>query len=326
LAHLATGDFARGWAGYEARLLLPGAIEVPMPRWDGRTAAEWRNGGVPRSGSLLLDAEQGLGDTIQFIRYAAMAAERGWHVFVRCPTRLHALVRTVPGVAEVRESGADATDCACSIALMSLPLVFGTTEQTIPASVPYIRVPDADMTEWRARAAAAAGIALHDWDQRLNVGLTWAGDPRHDSDRQRSMPLAAFAPLVGMPGVRLFALQRGPAANEARAAPGGLRLIDVPGANDEMAHTAALAAVLDLVITVDTSVAHLAGALGRPVWTLLMFVPDWRWMLNREDSPWYPTMRLFRQRTSGDWPEVAMRVAEALQRMAAGPRRTTPSQ
>ena len=170
--------------------------------------------------------------------------------------------------------------------------------------MPYLRADAEDAERWKQRLADGSGV--------LNVGLGWAGSPTHKNDRNRSMKLARLAPLARVPGVRFFSLQKGPAAAEAKTPPPGMELVDWSEELRDFADSAALVANLDLVISVDTAVVHLAGAMGKPVWTLLAFVPDWRWLLKREDSPWYPSMRLFRQGSLGDWDGVVARVVEAL--------------
>ena len=187
--------------------------------------------------------------------------------------------------------------------LMSLPRLFATTLESLPQNVPYLHADPRDVEKWRNRLAEHASS--------LKVGLVWAGNPTHQSDRTRSLALSRLAPLAQTPGVRFFSLQKGP-ASEAKEPPVGMDLIDMMGEVNDFADTAALIANLDLVISVDTSVVHLAGALGKPVWTLLAFAADWRWLLEREDSPWYPTMRFFRQPAIGDWDSVIGRVTAAL--------------
>ena len=188
------------------------------------------------------------------------------------------------------------------VPLMSLPRLLGTTLTTIPATIPYVTPDPGQRERWRQRLAAH-GCAFR-------VGLVWAGQPQNRNDRRRSLPLAALAPLAAVPGVSFFSLQGGEAARQIEGAP--MPLSDPNAELPNFADIAAFVANLDLVITVDTAAAHLAGALGKPVWTMLPFAPDWRWLLGREDTPWYPTMRLFRQPRAGDWPSVVTRVAEEL--------------
>jgi hypothetical protein len=183
--------------------------------------------------------------------------------------------------------------------------VFNATAETIPSHVPYLKPDPALAQQWKQRFDAG--------DSRLHVGLAWAGRPQHINERNRSMNLAQFAPLSSIESVAFYSLQKGPASAQATAPPAGMRLIDWTADLTDFADTAALIQHLDLILTVDTAVAHLAGAMAKPVWLLLPWIPDWRWMLERSDSPWYPTMRLFRQSKLGDWPQVLQRVAGFLQ-------------
>jgi Flp pilus assembly protein TadD len=300
LLQLLTGDYTAGWPGYEhrwrQRLQRSVHRQFGQPMWDGSDLGGRR---------LLLHAEQGFGDALQFARYAALAASRGGRVFVECHPPLARLFRSLAGVDRVVPRGEGPLppfDVHCPF--MSLPMVFGTTLATVPAEVPYLRATPAAANRWRRRLAAEP--------PGRRVGLVWSGDAKHQKDRDRSVLLAMLAPLAAAPGVRFYSLQFGPPAEAAAAPPPGMSLTDWTGELDDFADTAGLASQLDLVVTVDTAVAHLAGALGRPTWVLVPFAPDWRWLLDRDDSPWYPTMRLFRQRTKGDWAHPIARVAEAL--------------
>jgi hypothetical protein len=193
--------------------------------------------------------------------------------------------------------------------MLSLPLAFRTTLNSIPAEVPYLFADAAIVEHWRKKLAESGA--------ELKVGLAWAGNPNFKADRTRSISLDRLAPLSQVPGVTFFSLQKGAAAAQANRPPPGLKLIDLSPDLHDFADTAAAMAAMDLVITTDTSVAHLAGALGRPVWVMLQFVSDWRWLLERDDSPWYPTMRLFRQTALGDWPGVIGRIRLALEAFKA---------
>jgi hypothetical protein len=269
--------------------------EFAEPPWDGR----------PLEGrTLLLHAEQGFGDAIQFIRYLPLAAERGGRIIIECQAQLQRLFQINAGGSQIVASGQPMPDFDSHCPLLSLPWVFGTTLASVPDIVPYLRADAENVGSWRQR------LAEH--SQVVKVGLVWSGNPAHKNDRCRSMTLARLAPLAQTRGVRFFSLQKGEAATEARTPPPGMELIDWTEELTDFADTAALIAHLDLVIAVDTAVAHLAGAMGKPVWTLLPFVPDWRWLLEREDSPWYPSMRLFRQPFWGDWDSVIERVADEL--------------
>jgi hypothetical protein len=261
----------------------------------------------------MLHAEQGFGDTLQFCRFAPLLARRCAKVYLEVPRPLLRLLRhslagenleVIPRLADFPATQAlPRTDYHCP--LLSLPRVLGTTVDDVPAAVPYLA---ADATQ------AAA------WSQRLRelpgrkVGLVWAGLPQYSDDAHRSLPLARLAPLGTVSGVTFVSLQTGAAAGQATAPPPGLTIYDASRGLRDFADTAALVAALDLVISVDTAAAHLAGALGRPVWLLNRFDTDWRWMVDRTDSPWYPTMRIFRQPRRGDWDSVISQVCAALAR------------
>jgi Tfp pilus assembly protein PilF len=301
---LRLGDFSEGWMQYEWRWGCPGC---PVRREFVQPACT----GSPDAGqAILLTCEQGLGDTIQFIRYVPMVAERCRRVVVECPAELLSLLRGAPGIAETVQQGnpLPAFDAHCSLA--SLPGIFGTTLRSIPATVPYLAPDPTRVAAWSARLGA---------DPRLKVGLAWAGRAEHWNDRNRSVALAVLAPLASVPGILFLSLQKGPASQQAAAPPPGMELVDHTADLHDFADTAALVANLDLVISVDTAIVHLAGALAKPVWTLLPFCPDWRWLLDRSDSPWYPTMRLFRQSAAGDWASVMNLVAGELRQRLVHP-------
>jgi Tfp pilus assembly protein PilF len=303
LALLQMGDFARGWAEYEWRWKCP---EHPLaacaqPVWDGSEL-----GGR----TILLRAEQGLGDTIQFIRYAPLVARRGGRVIVTCPRPLVRLVATCPGVERAIPDGTADLEFACHAALMSLPRIFGTALETIPADVPYLAAEPAIRARWGNAVGSSDGF---------KIGIAWQGNPDHKKDRHRSFRLARFEPLTHIPGVRLFSLQKGPGTEKLEEISGRFAVTDLGDQLDDFMDTAAVVQHLDLVITPDTSLAHLAGALGVPVWIALPFASDWRWLLDREETPWYPTMRLFRQRRWGDWDDVFKRMAQELSMIALPP-------
>lgn len=300
MTQLLRGDFAAGWDGYEHRNDRSGSAST-----DGGQPPQWR--AEPLAGkTILLRAEQGFGDTLQFVRYAPMVAAGGASVVLEVQPELFSLLQGMAGADRVMARGMPRPEVDLQCPLPSLPRAFGTTLDSVPSTVPYV-APSGEMIErWRIRIASGDGA---------RIGLAWAGSPTHVNDRNRSLPFAALRALAGVPGVRLFSLQKGPAAGEAHGAP------DLVLLGDELrdfADTAAVIAHLDLVISVDTSVAHLAGAMGKPVWVLLPFVPDWRWLWQRSDSPWYPTARLFRQPQAGDWGSVTTRVLEELARLPAG--------
>jgi tetratricopeptide (TPR) repeat protein len=298
LSLLLRGDWEEGWKKYEWRwkteLFQLHKREFPQPVWDGSNL----NGRT-----ILLHAEQGFGDAIQFIRYVPLVAGRGGRVVVEVRPQLLRLMRQLPGVEQwiPSDQALRAFDVRCSI--MSLPYLFETTVQSIPVQEP-LRA-DADLVQaWRGRIESqSAG---------LKVGLAWAGSPTFKADRTRSISLDRLEPLARARDVTFYSVQKGAAAAQADKPPGGLRLVKLSDELHDFADTAAVMSLMDLVITTDTSVAHLAGAMGRPVWVMLQFMPDWRWLLYREDCPWYPTMRLFRQTRPGDWAGVIARVAEAL--------------
>jgi tetratricopeptide (TPR) repeat protein len=297
LALLLSGDFERGWGEHEWRLKM-GSWQ--SPHFQGR---RW-NGENLEGKTIVLWGEQGFGDVIHFARYAAKVAHRGGRTVTWCQRELVGLLRSNPDLGEVvpGDAGVPAHDFHCP--LMSLPLAFNTRLDSIPASVPYLKA-DAALAE-------AWGKKLGPGDDGPRVGLAWAGNPRFMEDRTRSMKVDDLAPLGAVRGVKFYSLQKGVAAEQAKNPPPGLELTDLaPGLND-FADTAAVMSLMDLIITTDTSVPHLAGALARPVWVMLQFVPDFRWLLGREQSPWYPTMRLFRQKSPGDWNELVGRVAQAL--------------
>jgi tetratricopeptide (TPR) repeat protein len=301
LVLLLLGDLERGLPEYEWRWQTPDFISFPteQPLWDG---------GPLDGKTILLHAEQGLGDTVQFIRYAPLVKERGATVLAACPPELLGVLRGCPGVDRwlLPEETLPAYDVHAP--LLSLPLLCGTTLETIPAGVPYLAGDPGRVARFREQLAAVPGF---------KVGICWQGRLNHKNDRRRSVPLARFKPLANISGVRLIRLQRGPGSEQWDAIAGHWATMELSGLAQEPSEawmdTAAIVSALDLVITVDTSVAHLAGALGVPVWVALPFCPDWRWLLDREDCPWYPTMRLFRQPRHGDWPAVFERIAAELQ-------------
>ena len=295
LAQLVQGDFANGWRGYEWRLRTkrhaPRGFEQPV--WDGGPLA---------GQTILLHREQGLGDTIQFMRYAPLVAARGGRVVLEVPPQLARLAAGIKGVAEIVVAGERLPHFDLHCPLLSLPDRFGTTLATIPAELPYL-TPDPEAVEhWRLKLGDGP---------RLKVGIAWAGNRSHKNDRNRSVAIERLLPILEVPGIRWFSLQVGERAGDVARLPIGM-VADLSGQLGDFGDTAAVIANLDLVIAVDTAVAHLAGALGRPVWTMLAFAPDWRWLLDRGDSPWYPSSRLFRQARPGDWDGVLSQIRQAL--------------
>lgn len=300
IALLTLGDFRHGAAEYEWRWQehKDHAPTPPAPLWDG--------GALP-NGTLLLVAEQGLGDTIQFIRYAALLRPAVGRLILQCPPALAGLLASVSAVDRIVTAGESLPPVDAYVPLLSLMHVLDTVLETIPADTPYLA------TEPDRVAALAPSFAV----DGLKVGLVWGGNPKHPFDRYRSLPLAMLQPLLDAPGTQFFSLQVGPRRaelDEAYAA----RIIDLSPQIADFADTAAALTHLDLVITVDTAIAHLAGALGRPTWVMLPASADWRWLLQRADTPWYPTLRLFRQETRSDWTGVVERLLPALlERVAA---------
>ncbi len=306
---LLQGDLEGGWPGYEQRWFRPGVVprSFPQPRWDGTSL---------RGKTLFIYAEQGLGDTLQFVRYLSMVGRHGGTVVFECQPLLTRLLAGVVGVARIIAAGEPLPPFDVQIPLLSLPGLFGTNIETIPASVPYLLVDAAKAASWRQVLATVTGRLPHQIPPVLNIGIVWQGSMKLKGDR-RSVPLAAFAPLARLPGVRLLSLQVGPARQQLATAP--FSIADV-GSRFDLSSLEDLAAVLmnlDLVVTVDTAVAHLAGALGMPVWVVLPYSACWRWLLDRSDSPWYPSMRLFRQSVRGDWGAVFENVADALKQRGA---------
>lgn len=298
-ALLLQGNFKAGWKGYESRWAA-NRVKIPevfaARRWDGSELNGKR---------ILLQAEQGLGDTIQFIRYAELVAARDGRVLIQCRPELLRLLKGQCQIAELFTGSKDlpAFDAYCP--LLSLPHIFDTTLETIPSTVGYLKPEGALAEAWQQRFAAEP--------PGLRVGLAWAGDPGHRRDAERSIGLQALEPLGKIPGARFYSLQTGPAANQLKLdCPEDFAVTDWTDSLKDLADTAAMLMGLDLVITVDTAVAHLAAALGKKTWTLLPFAPDWRWMTARQDSPWYPTMKLFRQPQPGRWQEAVKTLSEEL--------------
>lgn len=303
IVRLMRGDFAEGWALYEARWGNRKRQEPhrhpDIPQWRGEEI-EGR--------TLLLWSEQGFGDTLQFVRYAPLAAARGARVVLEVQPALVSLLATMPGIAKVVAVGGETGPVDLQSPLMSQPLAFGTTLETIPAAIPYLSPPPDRLEPWMRR--------LHNTvPNGPRVGLVWAGDSRdHDIectliDRRRSLALRQMAPVLAVDGARFVSLQVGRQGLQARDEP---RVADLTSGITDFADTAALIAGLDLVISVDTSTAHLAAAMGTPVWLLSRFDGCWRWLMERDDSPWYPTLRLYRQPKAGDWETPLARMAADL--------------
>jgi len=297
---LLTADFASGWPNYEWRWQ---SKSDPINR-RSYAQPQWR--GEPLHGSrILIYAEQGLGDTLQFLRYVPMVAEKGGVVLLQIQDQLHCLCESIPGVTQLLSMSDSPEKFDWQCPLMSLPLAFETVISTIPKPLPYMSIPK----ESQQKAAALP------WPSNgLRIGLSWAGSPTNKRDGLRSINLSLLAPLLSIKDTHFFSLQIGPA--KEHLAGFTTEISDLQNPPGSMADTAAKIMHLDLVISVDTAVAHLAATLGKPVWILLPCVPDWRWLLNREDSPWYPSARLFRQAKPSDWQTVVQRLATALATMS----------
>jgi len=302
LTLLFLGRLEEGWAAYEVGLghrHLRGPYFAPRKRWDGSAATGKR---------LLIWGEQGLGDSLQFIRYASMCKERVGKILVLCPDPLKKLFALAPGVDEVAARPRE-EDYDIHIPVMSLPFAFQTRLETIPANIPYLRVSDEARLKWAPCFAGKKGI---------KVGLVWAGNPRehllnaHLIDKRRSMKLESFRPLFDHREITFYSLQKSDASKQIESCGLQERIVDLMPHVEDFMDTAAIVENLDLVISVDTSVVHLAGGMGKPVWILSRFDGCWRWLGNRETSPWYPTARIFSQPTAGDWGPVIEKVAAEL--------------
>ena len=296
---LLTGNFKEGWPEYEWRLRKKDnyCLNIQQPRWDGS----------PLNGrNILVHAEQGYGDAIQFARYLPLVKAKGGNVILECRKVLTRLLKGVAGVDKISEPLSDKSQNIqfdLHVPLLSLPGIFNTTLDTIPSDVPYIK-PDPELvSQWNVKLGRNGDF---------KIGIVWAGSKTYKNNLSRSCLLSDFVSLAKIPGVTFCSLQKESASKEAHNPPGGMKITNLDKGLNDFADTAAVIANLDLVISVDTAVVHLAGAIGKPVWTLLPFAPDWRWLLNRDDSPWYPSMRLFRQTKPNDWDGVFEQVKDAL--------------
>jgi Flp pilus assembly protein TadD len=302
MAWLLLGDFARGWPGYEHRVGCPqfDTFRFGQPQWDGSRLVDR---------TLLVHCEQGLGDTLQFIRYVKPAADRAEKIIIAAQPALIPLL-TESGFTGLVSRTAPLPHFDVHAPLMSLPNIFHTSAATIPCDVPYLAVDHKRKTRWRERLSEYRG---------LKVGIAWQGRKQFRGDRLRSIPLEHFAPLARVANVRLFNLQKGPGIEQLAALAERFDVVDLTGEMDNdgaFLDTAAVMDSLDLVVTSDTAMAHLAGALGAKVWVALSRVPDWRWLLEGTTSPWYPTMRVFRQQAPGDWPGVFAAIVAELAPLA----------
>ncbi|HEY6255966.1 MAG TPA: tetratricopeptide repeat protein [Xanthobacteraceae bacterium] len=303
LSLLTLGEYRPGFIQYEMR-----QSNMPPRRRSFGTAA-WLGESAPTGQTLLLHAEQGFGDTVQFIRYAPLVAGLGARIVLEAPVELLSLLQQVDGIAEIVGEGGPlpAFDLHCP--LPSLPLAMRTELATIPAQIPYLKASEERIAQWRARLAPV---------RAPRVALAWSGRATHLNDRNRSLALARLAPLFTLDEISFISIQHEMRAEDAGTLAGLPRITDVGKELHDFEDTAAVLALADLVISVDTSVAHLAGAIGRRTWILLPFSPDWRWMLERTDSPWYPTARLYRQPALGDWDGVVAGLRAGLKRLLDG--------
>ncbi|HEY9907785.1 MAG TPA: tetratricopeptide repeat protein [Thermosynechococcaceae cyanobacterium] len=303
LTLLLGGDLKHGFAEYEWRwqVKLPTFQPMrafPQPLWDGS----------PLNGqTIFLHAEQGMGDVLQFVRYVAIVVQRGGRVILEAHPPLLNLLRSTPGVIQVVPYGSPPTVFDIHAPLLSLPHILGITLETIPAEVPYLVVGEGEGRSLPLPPHHPTHCPI------TKVGLVWSGNPDNPYNRTRAVPIAQLLELDDLPGIQLYSLQKAPTATDLDQLQSHPKVIDLREHLTDFVQTAALIQQLDLVISVDTAVTHLAGAMGKPVWLLLPFAPDWRWLLDRSDSPWYPTMRLFRQTVAGDWTSVLAEVREALQ-------------
>jgi tetratricopeptide (TPR) repeat protein len=310
---LRRGMYEAGWRDYEwrwrTREFAARRADPRAPLWDGSDLAGRR---------ILVRWEQGMGDTLQFVRLVPLVARRGGRVILEVQGPLKSLLLGMEGAEQVLAEGEAAPACEVQAPLLSLPGLLHTRVESIPAA-PYLKAEVGRVQAWRAKIET---LALADKPPlapgKLKVGLVWAGNPEYPNDGNRSTVLETFGVLREVQGVRFFSLQKGAAAEQARRPPAGMELVDWTGELRDFADTAGLMEALDLVITVDTAAAHLAGAMGKRVWTVLALAADWRWLLGREDSPWYPSMRLFRQERPGDWAGVMERVGRELKGVANG--------
>ncbi len=297
-ALLLQGDYAAGWDEYEWSFKMPG-VPPPMPPtekpyWEGDTL----------DGTLLLVIDQGFGDAIQFMRYIPRAAKRCRDLVIACSAEMTPLVSQLSGNAKLFRLWRDAPTFDRHARFSSLPRLFKTELDSIPAQVPYLRADPARAAQWKKRLNALAPSGYR------RIGVVWAGRPEHGNDRNRSMTLNRLAPLAALDRVVLVSVQKGPPGAQVGSYFGAAPLINLAPEITDFGDTAAIIDALDLVVTVDTSVAHLAGAMAKPTCVLLSFAPDWRWLRDRHDSPWYPSVRLFRQSRAGDWSDAVERLAE----------------
>jgi hypothetical protein len=298
---LLQGDFTRGWSEYRFRYRLEHTRmlerHIQTPRWEGQQI---------QGKTLLIHSEQGFGDTFQFLRLVERARQQsGAQIILEVNPECYHLARGLLGHDHLLEQGTLPPPFDFHCALMSLPAALGLQLEQLPGNMPYLFADPARLEKWRTRLADLP---------RPLVGLVWAGRPENGNDKRRSMTLADLAPL-SQEGITFLALQKGPAAEQAATPPPGMSLLSLSDEIQDFDDTAAILSLIDTLISVDSSPVHLAGALGRPAWVLLPFVPCWRWLLQRDDSPWYPSLRLFRQPAYGQWQAVIQNVAMALKEL-----------
>ena len=300
-ALLREGAFAEGWRAYEWRLKLPGVAGGAPPddwrRWDGSPLPHER---------LLIFCDQGRGDIIQFARYIPWVAERCPNLAVCCPTEMWPILRQFPSIRVLVEHWHQAGPCAAFVPICSLPMAAGTRVDTIPCPIPYLRADPAHAAAWRLRLDRLLPQGYR------RVGLVWAGNPAHQHDKSRSIELSRLRPLADIRDVAFVAMQLGAAQAQAGKFFGRAPIVNIAPEIRGFGDTMAILEWLDLLIGVDTSVIHLAGAMGRPAWLLLPWLSDWRWLTSRDTSPWYPTLRLFRQPAPGRWDSVIVHVSQAM--------------
>jgi hypothetical protein len=294
MALLLSGNFPSGWSEYEWRLKLK-KVSYKAPPWDGQ---------FRRGATLLVYCEQGIGDTIQFARYMPLIRQHEMQVVLLCPQVLHRLLTCISGPSAIVVDHEALPDYDYYCSLLSLPYLLRTDLSNLPSFTPYFHLPHNGLHLWANR--------LRELDQPIKIGLCWQGNPHHLDDRLRSLKLRQLECLASIPGISWVSLQNRPLLIEEKETAERLHLIDVHEHLDDFSESAALIHELDLVISVDTAVAHLAGALNRPAWTLIRFAPDWRWLLDRNDTPWYPSMLLFRQDSPDNWDTVIDKIRVTL--------------
>jgi hypothetical protein len=309
---LLTGAFEEGWAEYEWRYQIAGAQPLIPPAFlqQRGTRPQWDGAVLPEGRRLLLIADQGFGDVVMFARYLPWACARAADVTVAVSGELHGMLqRLFPGPTYTTRWDS-IPEYAVYCPFSGLPRLAGTTLETIPATIPYIEPDARRLPGWRAWLDGNVPPG------RKRVGIAWAGRPTHNNDRNRTVTLDTLAPLGDIPGIALVSLQKGPATAQLQTWAGPTPIADPQARLETFEDTAALIASLDLVVAVDTSINHLAGAMGKPAWILMPFAPDWRWLERRSDTPWYPSLRLYRQVAPRSWGEVVQRVAGDLARLA----------